>query len=251
MADKIATARSIPSKMYLGRRRVNVIYNARTKGQVFPFAPPLPIIDLVDPSTALSAGGSTVTITGAYYSSASAVRFGTTAAAFQIVNSTTITATVPAGVLGDTTITVTNATGVSNAYPFTYIDRPPAQRIYKSGRQDIGYFDDSLVTGWVTDPAYPASAIVNNGIFIPAGRSVLIEVGQVRESTRSGRVRVYDSSGAILAEVSAALPLTIPAFAYTPTVDTVITQTGYSSSGTGGANFIADDPGTYIMVTPT
>ena len=83
------------------------------------------------------------------------------------------------------------------------------------------------------------------------GRSVLIEVGQVRESTRSGKVRVYDSSGAILAEVSAALPLTIPAFAYTPTADTVITQTGYSSSGTGGANFIADDPGTYIMVTPT
>lgn len=252
MADKITTTRSIPSKMYVGRRRVNVIYNARTKGQVFPFAPPLPIIDLVDPSSSMSAGGSTVTITGAYFSSVSAVRFGTTAAAFQIVNSTTITATVPAGALGNTNVTVTNATGVSNAYPFTYVDRAPAQRIYKTGSQNIGYFNNTPITGMVADPAYPASVVVSEGIAVKAGKPILIEAAQVRNGTNANnKMRVVDSEGTVIAEVGSGSLMKLDPLAYTPPIDTVISQQGYSPTGLGGNTTVPDDPGTYIMVTPT
>ena len=55
-------------------------------------------------------GGTTVTITGTGFTGATGVKFGSTTAAFTITNSTTISATAPAGT-GTVDITVTGPAG--------------------------------------------------------------------------------------------------------------------------------------------
>jgi hypothetical protein len=251
-SDKIRILSSVPSKIYLDKKRIAKIYRADTKTQIFPFTPPLPVIDTVDPSSALIAGGSTVIITGEFFSTTSSVKFGATnASGFTINSSTTITATVPPGSIGDTTITVTNVTGVSNAYPFTYTDRAPAQRIYKTGSQNIGYFNNTPITGMIADPAYPATVVVADGIMVKAGKQILIDAAQVRGGTNAGnKMRIVDTEGTLISEVGSGALMTLSQFLYTPPIDTVISQQGYSSTGLGGNTTVPDDPGTYIMITP-
>ena len=78
------------------------------------FTPP-PTLSLVSPSTGASAGGDSVTLTGQYFTGATSVTFGGTAATgFTVVNATTITATTPAGASGPVSVIVTTPFG-SNA----------------------------------------------------------------------------------------------------------------------------------------
>ncbi|MFZ4719223.1 MAG: IPT/TIG domain-containing protein [Ilumatobacteraceae bacterium] len=74
--------------------------------------------------------GSTVTIAGTNFTGATAVFFGTTAAAFTVVNATTITATVPLGLTaGAQAIRVVNANGSitsSGTFAVTVPPPPPA-----------------------------------------------------------------------------------------------------------------------------
>jgi len=61
-----------------------------------------------------------VTITGAYFTGTTGVKFGSTAAtAYTVVSDRVIVASVPTGSAGAANITVTNATGVSDALPYT------------------------------------------------------------------------------------------------------------------------------------
>jgi hypothetical protein len=77
----------------------------------------------VSPNTGLTAGGTVVTITGTSFAAGAAVTFGATAATnVVVVNSTTITATTPAGSAGAVTVTVT-VSGQSGSLTngFTYV----------------------------------------------------------------------------------------------------------------------------------
>ncbi|HVP93769.1 MAG TPA: IPT/TIG domain-containing protein [Methanoregulaceae archaeon] len=75
---------------------------------------PVPTITRISPPSGSAAGGVTVTITGTGFSGATAVNFGSTAAATFSVNSdTTIIATSPAGTLGLVDVTVTTPDGTS------------------------------------------------------------------------------------------------------------------------------------------
>ena len=79
---------------------------------VTPHSPPT--ISSFTPSSGIT--GSTVTISGAYFSGASAVRFGTLAASYTIVSATQITATVPNGAIpGKLSVTTAVATATSTA----------------------------------------------------------------------------------------------------------------------------------------
>src|SRR6516164_8845365 len=82
-----------------------------------------PTVTNINPNTGPTSGGSSVTITGTNFSGATAVRFGSNAAASFTVNSATqITATSPAGV-GTVDVTVTTAGGTSatsSSDRFTY-----------------------------------------------------------------------------------------------------------------------------------
>ncbi len=71
-----------------------------------------PTVSSVAPSSGSPAGGTAVTITGTNFAAGATVTFGAAAATnVVVVNSTTITATTPAGSVGAVTVTVTNATG--------------------------------------------------------------------------------------------------------------------------------------------
>ncbi len=70
---------------------------------------PVPTVSSVSPNSGSTAGGTAVTITGTNFVAGATVTFGATAATnVVVVNSTTITATTPAGSAGAVTVTVTN-----------------------------------------------------------------------------------------------------------------------------------------------
>ena len=82
----------------------------------------------VTPSAGPTAGGTTVTLTGSGFTGATAVRFGTAAAAsFTVDSDTKITAVSPPGAAGAVDVTVTTMSGSSPASPldqFTYFGPP-------------------------------------------------------------------------------------------------------------------------------
>ena len=86
----------------------------------------------IGPSTGPTSGGTAVTITGTSFAAGATVAFGANAATnVTVLNSTTISATSPAGAVGTATVTVTNSTGrsgsLSNA--FTYTGSNPAPTV--------------------------------------------------------------------------------------------------------------------------
>ena len=84
----------------------------------------VPTVTQVNPNQGSTAGGTSVTITGTNFTGATAVKFGANAATtFSVPNSTTITATSPAGSAGSVDVTVTTVGGTSAtsaADQFTY-----------------------------------------------------------------------------------------------------------------------------------
>lgn len=81
---------------------------------------PAPTLSTASPSQGVGSGGTTVTLTGAHLTSATAVTFGSVAAASSsVVSDSTIVAVSPPG-SGTVPVTVTTAGGTSNALGFTY-----------------------------------------------------------------------------------------------------------------------------------
>ncbi|UKZ03005.1 IPT/TIG domain-containing protein (plasmid) [Streptomyces viridifaciens] len=109
-----------------GTVQVTVVTGSGTSNGV-PFTyttAPLPTLASVAPSSGPAAGGTTVTLTGTGFTGATAVLFGTTAAAsFTVVSGTQITATTPPGT-GTVQVTVVTGSGTSNGVPFTYTTAP-------------------------------------------------------------------------------------------------------------------------------
>ena len=93
-------------------------------GSVQLVPPVAPVITAVTPGSGSHNGGTLVTITGAFFSGAIGVTFGPAAAAFTILNDTTIQATAPGGPTGTTVdIRVTTSGGTTpfvGADEFTY-----------------------------------------------------------------------------------------------------------------------------------
>src|ERR1019366_8306786 len=83
--------------------------------------------DLAEDKIVTTAGGTAVTISGTNFAAGATVTFGAAAATNVVVtNSTTITATAPAGAAGAVTVTVNNPGGQSGslASAFTYVAPP-------------------------------------------------------------------------------------------------------------------------------
>jgi hypothetical protein len=102
-----------------------------------------PTVSSVSPNTGSTSGGTSVTITGSNFATGATVTFGGAAATnVVVVNSTTITATTPAGTAGAVTVTVT-VSGQSGSLTngFTYIVVPTVTSVSPNtddGRQDGG-----------------------------------------------------------------------------------------------------------------
>jgi hypothetical protein len=89
---------------------------------------PAPSVSSVSPNNGTISGGTSVTITGAHLSGATAVEFGGTATGFTVNSDTSITAYSPAGESPDTvdvTVTTTGGTSAASvADQFTYTAVP-------------------------------------------------------------------------------------------------------------------------------
>ena len=84
-------------------------------GSAFTYLAP-PTVSSVSPNSGSTSGGTAVTITGTNFAAGATVTFGGAAATnVVVVNSTTITATTPAGSTGAVTVTVTNPGGQSGS----------------------------------------------------------------------------------------------------------------------------------------
>ncbi|UKY54535.1 IPT/TIG domain-containing protein [Streptomyces inhibens] len=85
---------------------------------------PAPTLSAVNPVSGPTTGGTTVTLTGSGLTTATAVRFGTTAAtSFTVLSDTHISAVAPAGT-GTVQVTVTTRGGTTNGIPFSYATTP-------------------------------------------------------------------------------------------------------------------------------
>lgn len=84
-----------------------------------------PTVGGVSPSAGPASGGTVVTVTGSNLSTTTSVRFGGDTAAFVVLSDTQVTATVPAGPVGDVSVSVTTAGGTSGAVTFRRLS-PPA-----------------------------------------------------------------------------------------------------------------------------
>ncbi|MFD7229381.1 IPT/TIG domain-containing protein [Streptomyces sp. NPDC059881] len=84
----------------------------------------LPTLTSLSPNQGPPTGGTTVTLTGTNLGDVTAVRFGTTAAAFTIVSATQITATAPTGSAGAVQVTATSPGGTSAGLTYTRITLP-------------------------------------------------------------------------------------------------------------------------------
>jgi hypothetical protein len=84
---------------------------------------PPPTVTGIAPNNGSTAGGTAVTITGSGFTGATLVRFGSTSAAYSVVNDSTITVTTPAhaAALVNVFVTTQNGTNVaSSASRFNY-----------------------------------------------------------------------------------------------------------------------------------
>jgi hypothetical protein len=96
---------------------------------------PVPTVTGVSPSTGLVAGGTSVTITGTGFTTATSVNFGSTVISspnFTVNSDTSITVTSPAGSVGTVHLAVTNPTATSatsTADRFTYVVAPTVTSI--------------------------------------------------------------------------------------------------------------------------
>ncbi|MFB8349045.1 IPT/TIG domain-containing protein [Streptomyces niveus] len=83
-----------------------------------------PTLTALVPGSGPTSAGTVVTLIGTNLSTASAVTFGGTAAAFTVVSDTQTTAVAPAGAAGPVTVTVTTAGGTGPGLTYTRLGAP-------------------------------------------------------------------------------------------------------------------------------
>ena len=198
-----------------------------------------PTVSSVAPNSGLAAGGTAVTITGTNFAAGATVNFGSTAATnVTVVNSTTITATTPAGGAGAVTVTVTDPGGQSGslASGFTYIAPPTVSSVAPNSGLAAG---GTAVT--ITGTNFAAGATVTFGA-AAATNVVVVNATTITATTPAGgagavTVTVTDpggQSGSLASGFTYIAP---------PTVSSVAPNSGSAAGGTAvtitGTNFAA------------
>ena len=184
--------------------------SATSGGDRYTYVVPPPTVSSVSPTSGSSAGGTTVTISGTNLTAATAVSFGATAASsYAVNNSTTITATAPAGTTGstvDVTVTTAGGTSATNAGDsYSYTAAPPPLPV---------------VSG-----LSPGSG--------PAGTVVTVSGTNLAGATAVS----FGAAAASSFAVDDSTTITAVAPAGTGTVDVTVTAAGGTSATTGGDRF--------------
>ena len=197
---------------------------------------PAPTVTGVSPNTGPSTGGTAVTITGTDFASGAGVTFGSVAATgVTVVNSTTITATTPAGTAGAVTVTVTDPDGQSGnlASAFTFVPVPTISSVSPNNGPIVG---GTSVT--ITGSNFASGAGVTFGGVAATGVTVV-------NSTTITATTPAESAGAVTVTVtnSGGLSGSLQGgFVYgSPAVSSVSPNSGSTTGGTEvsitGTNF--------------
>jgi hypothetical protein len=169
-----------------------------TAGGVFYYYLAPPVLAGGSPDSGPTAGGTTVTLTGSNLLTASAVRFGATAAAFTVVSDIQINAVAPAGSAGAVAVTVVTPGGTSNATGYAYEAAPVLSAVTPNQGPVVGGTTVTLtganLTGAVsvlfgTGPA--AFTVVSDSLLtatVPPGASGTVNVTVVTAGGTSAGV---------------------------------------------------------------
>ena len=201
----------------------------------------LPTVTSVTPLTGPTSGGTAITITGTNFVAGATVTLGSTAATnITVVNSTTITASTPAGTAGTANLTVTNPGGqsgtLSNAFMYALPPPTVASVTPVSGSTTGG----TAIT--ITGTNFVAGATVSLGGSAATGVTV-VNSTTITATTPAGSAGTVNVTVTNPGGQSGALS---NAFTYNltaPTVSNVLPNTGLTTGGTAititGTNFVA------------
>ncbi len=150
-------------------------------------APPVPpTVNSISPSNGISAGGTTVTITGTGLFGATSVSIGGAAAtSFTVVNGTTITAVTSARAIGTASVLVTGpgGTNVPNSL-FTFTNSPPTiSNVANSSTDEDSSTDDIIISIGDVDTlsgSLIVTASSSNTTLVPNGNLSLGGTGSTR-----------------------------------------------------------------------
>ena len=196
---------------------------------------PAPTVTGVSPNNGSMAGGTPVTITGTNFATGATVTFGATAATNVVVtNSTTITATTPAGNAGAATVTVTvsgQSGSLSNG--FTYIAPPTVTSVSPNNGPAVG---GTTITITGTNFATGAAVIFGGAAATNVGVTNSTTITATTPAGTAGAVTVTVTVNGLSGSLSNAFTYVVP-----PTVTDVSPNSGSTAGGTAvtitGTNF--------------
>jgi alpha-tubulin suppressor-like RCC1 family protein len=194
---------------------------------VLAFGEPVPVVTGVAPKLGPAVGGTAVTITGASFTGATAVRFGSTeATGFTLNSSSSITATAPPGAAGTVDITVTTPAGTSaprSADRYTYQQPPTVTHLTPK----VGPVAGGTTVAITGTEFTGASAVSFGGT--PATQYTVTSpttITAVAPASAAGTVHVTVTNTA-----GASAATSANAYRYTPTVTSVSPNSGTVAGG--------------------
>ena len=226
--------------------------------------PPVPTVTGVSPASGPSTGGTTVTITGTGLLSASAVKFGGTAATtFVVQNDGIITATSPIGKLGTVDVTVTTAGGTTAtgaADRFTYVV-PPVPTVTGVSPASGPSPGGTIVT--VTGTGFTGATAVNFGAANPAIFYTVNSPTSLTVTAPSAAIGAVDvtvttpggtsATGAAdrFTYIAPPQPVVTGVSPTSGPNGTFVTITGTNFAGATVVNFGSGNPATFTVSDPT
>ncbi|MEK6373992.1 MAG: IPT/TIG domain-containing protein [Acidobacteriota bacterium] len=215
-----------------------------------------PQVSSLNPNSGPTAGGTTVTITGATFQSNATVKFGGVAATSVTVgSSTTIFATTPAHAAGAVDVLVTNPDAQSSTLTngFTYVVPPPPAPTIASITPGSGSTSgNTLVT--ITGTNFRAGATVTIG-GVPATNVTVVNATTITAMTPLGPTTaqladkdvVVTNSDTTKATLAAAFDYTMPPLAVALITPSVSLPAGGSKISISGAGFTTALPTTITI----
>jgi large repetitive protein len=187
-----------------------------------------PVVGAVSPAGGALAGGNSVTISGSNLTGATAVKFGTVAAAsFSVGSASQITATAPGGSAGAVDVTVTTPNGtsaISAADQYTYAAAPSVSAISPSSGSTAG---GTSVT--ITGTSLAGATVVKFGT--AAASFSVGSATQITATAPAGTAGTVDVTVTTAGGISAAGAGDRYIYTAAPTVSAVSPASGAASGG--------------------
>ncbi|MBV9292184.1 MAG: IPT/TIG domain-containing protein, partial [Frankiales bacterium] len=154
----------------------NADYVPATSGCIQSIQPVVPTVTSLSSASGPTAGGGSITINGTGFPGATAVHFGSATATFTIVDASKITATVPAGSLGTTDVTVTTGAGTSSTGAsdhYTYADQPTVTNVSPSSGAQAGGTSVTITgTNFLSGATVSFGANAGTGVTVNSATSI-------------------------------------------------------------------------------